>query len=222
METNTSFNDCVVIACGTLSPELNYLKNEGFLDAKKILYTTPGLHEIPRELESQLIDRIKKAREFSKKIIVVYGGQFCYVNSYDVFRTIDTIISEQGEGIVRIQASHCVDMIAGKEEREKIANGEKVWWMTPGWILFRHDVFKDWDKGLANENFPKHTGGALLLDAIDFFNPYVEKYADKILEYSDWMGIPIIPHEVTLDRFKKKLVDQLHLLQGESKSTTIG
>ena len=222
METNTSFNDCVVIACGTLSPELNYLKNEGFLDAKKILYTTPGLHEIPRELESQLIDRIKKAREFSNKIIVVYGGQFCYVNSYDVFRTIDTIISEQGEGIVRIQASHCVDMIAGKEEREKIANGEKVWWMTPGWILFRHDVFKDWDKGLANENFPKHTGGALLLDAIDFFNPYVEKYADKILEYSDWMGIPIIPHEVTLDRFKKKLVDQLHLLQGESKSTTIG
>jgi len=222
METNTSFNDCVVIACGTLSPELNYLKNEGFLDAKKILYTTPGLHEIPRELESQLIDRIKKARELSNKIIVVYGGQFCYVNSYDVFRTIDTIISEQGEGIVRIQASHCVDMIAGKEEREKIANGEKVWWMTPGWILFRHDVFKDWDKGLANENFPKHTGGALLLDAIDFFNPYVEKYADKILEYSDWMGIPIIPHEVTLDRFKKKLVDQLHLLQGESKSTTIG
>jgi len=222
METNNSFKDCVVIACGTLSPELNYLKNEGFLDAKKILYTTPGLHEIPRELESQLIDRITKARELSNKIIVVYGGQFCYVNSNDLFRTIDTIISEQGEGIVRIQASHCVDMIAGKEEREKIANGEKVWWMTPGWILFRHDVFKDWDKGLANENFPKHTGGALLLDAIDFFNPYVEKYVDKILEYSDWMGIPIIPHEVTLDRFKKKLVDQLHLLQGESKSTTIG
>ncbi len=216
METNNSFKDCVVIACGTLSPELNYLKNEGFLDAKKILYTTPGLHEIPRELESQLIDKIKKARELSNKIIVVYGGQFCYVNSYDVFRTIDTIISEQGEGIVRTQASHCVDMIAGKEEREKIANGEKVWWMTPGWILFRHDVFKDWDKGLANENFPKHTGGALLLDAIDFFNPYIEKYADKILEYSDWMGIPIIPHEVTLDRFKKKLLDQLHLLQGES------
>jgi len=144
METNNSFKDCVVIACGTLSPELNYLKNEGFLDAKKILYTTPGLHEIPRELESQLIDRITKARELSNKIIVVYGGQFCYVNSNDLFRTIDTIISEQGEGIVRIQASHCVDMIAGKEEREKIANGEKVWWMTPGWILFRHDVFKDW------------------------------------------------------------------------------
>jgi hypothetical protein len=215
MDTNNSFKDCVVIACGTMSPEINYLKKEGFLDAKKIIFTTPGLHEIPRELEKQLIDKIKKAREFSDKIIVVYGGQFCYVNSNDLFRNIDTIIGEQGEGIARIQASHCVDMIVGKKEREEIANGEKVWWMTPGWILYRHDVFKDWDKGLANENFPKHTGGAILLDAIDFFNPYIENYAEKILDYSDWMGIPIIPHEVTLDRFKKKLLDALHALQGK-------
>ncbi len=217
MGDNNSFKDCVVIACGTISPELNYLKKDGFLDAIKIIYTTPGLHEIPRELEKQLIDNIKKARELSNKIIVLYGGQFCYINSYDVFRTIDTIIGEQGEGITRIQASHCVDMIVGKKEREEIANGEKVWWMTPGWILYRHDVFKDWDKGLANENFPKHTGGAILLDAIDFFNPYIENHAEKILDYSDWMGIPIIPHEVTLDRFKKKLLDQLHLLQGDNK-----
>ena len=217
MGDKNSFKDCVVIACGTLSPELNYLKKDGFLNAIKIIYTTPGLHEIPRELEKQLIDTIKKARELSNKIIVLYGGQFCYINSYDVFRTIDTIIGEQGEGITRIQASHCVDMIVGKKEREEIANGEKVWWMTPGWILYRHDVFKDWDKGLANENFPKHTGGAILLDAIDFFNPYIEKHAEKILDYSDWMGIPIIPHEVTLDRFKNKLLDQLHLLQGENK-----
>ena len=120
MGDNNSFKDCVVIACGTISPELNYLKKDGFLDAIKIIYTTPGLHEIPRELEKQLIDNIKKARELSNKIIVLYGGQFCYINSYDVFRTIDTIIGEQGEGITRIQASHCVDMIVGKKEREEI------------------------------------------------------------------------------------------------------
>ncbi len=213
MKTDNSFKDCVIVACGTLSPEINYLKKEGFLDAKKVLFTTPGLHEIPRELETQLIDRIKKAREYSNKIIVIYGGQFCYVNSNDLFRTIDTIIKEQGEGIVRIQASHCVDMLVGKDERGKIANGEKVWWMTPGWILFRKHVFKDWDIGLANENFPKHTGGAIILDGIGFFDHYIEEHTEEILEYSDWMAIPIIPHEITLDRFKKKLLDQLHQLQ---------
>jgi len=85
--------------------------------------------------------------------------------------------------------------------------------MTPGWILFREHVFKDWDIGLANENFPKHTGGAVVLDGIGFFDHYIEEHTEEILEYSDWMAIPIIPHEITLDRFKKKLLDQLHQLQ---------
>jgi len=213
MEKNDSFRDCVIVSCGTLSPEINHLKEEDFLDPKKVLFTTPGLHEVPRELERQLIDRIKKAREYSNKIIVVYGGQFCYVNSYDVFRNIDTIIKEQGGDIVRVQASHCIDMLAGKDEREEIGKGEKVWWMTPGWILYRKHVFKDWDKGLANENFPKHTGGAIVLDGIGFFDRYVEENAEELLEYSDWMSIPISPHEITLNRFKDRLLAQLHRLQ---------
>jgi hypothetical protein len=213
METDNSFKDCVIVSCGTLSPEINYLKKEGFLDAKKVFFTTPGLHEIPRELETQLIHRIKKAREYSNKVIVIYGGQFCYVNSYDLFRTIDTIIKEQGKGIVRVQASHCVDMLASKGEREEISKGEKVWWMTPGWVLFRKNVFKDWDKGLANENFPKHTGGAIVLDGIGFFDHYVEEHAEELLEYSDWMAIPISSHKISLNRFKDKLLTQLHRLQ---------
>ena len=35
------FKDYVIVSCGTLSPELNYLKKSKFLDAKKILYTKP-------------------------------------------------------------------------------------------------------------------------------------------------------------------------------------
>jgi len=41
-----------------------------------------------------------------------------------------------------------MDMIAGETERDliakEIAEDEKVWWMTPGWIQFRHKVFKGW------------------------------------------------------------------------------
>jgi hypothetical protein len=32
-----------------------------------------------------------------------------------------------------------------------------------------------------------------------------ERTIGKILEYADWMGIPIIPHDVSLDRFKELL-----------------
>lgn len=207
-----SFSDMAIVSCGTLSMELNYLKNEGFLNTNHLYFTTPGLHEDIHELEHQLIQRINMAKEKANKVLVVYGGKFCYVNPDEPTRTMKTIIEEQGTHIVKIEATHCMDMIADKAQREKIAQeiagGEKVWWMTPGWIKFRHRVFKGWDKGLANENFPRHMGGAIVLDAIGYMDKYMEEDPEALLEYSDWMGIPIHGYAVTLDRFKMLLSNQ--------------
>jgi len=209
MAKELSFNDYAIVSCGTLAPELNYLKKEGFLDAKQIVYTTPGRHEVLKELESQLIQKINTAKQQSRKIIIVYGGKFCYVNVDNPYRTIDTIIQEQGTGISisRINATHCMDMLASEREREEISEGKKVWWLTPGWVIYRDYVFQDWDKGKANENFPQHTGGAILLDGIDFWDKYCQEHPEKVLEFSDWMGIEIRPHKVTLDRLKNILLD---------------
>ena len=208
-----SFSDIAMVSCGTLSLELNDLREIGFLNAREILYTTPGLHETPRELERQLLKQIAKAKEMANKVIVVYGGKFCYVNADEPTRTMKRIIEEQGPTVRRIQATHCLDMLASQADRERIAQeaagGEKVWWMTPGWIKFRHHVFKDWDKGLANENFPRHTGGAIVLDGIGYMDRYMTDHPEELLEYSDWMGIPIQPYPVTLDRLKGLLLEQV-------------
>ena len=211
-----SFSDIAVVSCGTLSMELNHLKKEGFLDTNHLFFTTPGLHENVRELERQLIERINKAKEKADKVLVVYGGKFCYVNADEPTRTMRNIIEEQGPGVGRIDATHCMDMIASEEERERIAQevagGEKVWWMTPGWIKFRHKVFKGWDRGLANENFPRHTGGSVVLDSIGYVDRYMAEHPEELLEYSDWMGIPIQGYSVTLDRFKSLLSEQARIL----------
>jgi hypothetical protein len=214
-----SFSDIAVVSCGTLSLELNYLKKDGFLDSSHFFFTTPGLHEDPRELERQLIDRIRKAKEKADKVLVVYGGKFCYVNADNPARTMKKIIEEQGPNVVRVEATHCMDMLAGEAERENIAqevaDAKKVWWMTPGWIKFRHHVFKGWDRGLANENFPRHTGGAIVLDAIGYVDRYMAEKPEAFLEYSDWMGIPIQGHPITLERFKLKLIEQAKKLLGQ-------
>ena len=206
--SNPSFSEIAIVSCGTVSLELNYLKKEGFMDAKQLYFTTPGLHETPKELEKQLIERIGKAKEKADKVLVVYGGKFCYVNADEPTRTIDTIIAEQGGSISRINATHCMDMMASESEREELAGGDKVLFLTPGWIKFRHQVFKGWDKGLANENFPKHTGGAMVLDGIGFMDDYMAEKPEELLEYSDWMGIPIQPCPITLDRFKSLLSEK--------------
>lgn len=211
-----SFSDIAIVSCGTLSPELNHLRKEGFLDTKHLFFTTPGLHEDIRELERQLIDRIKKAKQKADKVLVVYGGKFCYVNADEPLRTMRTIIEEHGKGVARIEATHCMDMIASEKERERIAQEkagvDKVWWMVPGWIKFRHKVFKGWDKGLANENFPRHTGGSIVLDGIGYVDQYMAEKPEEFLEYSDWMGIPIQGYSITLDRFKSLLSDQANAL----------
>ena len=220
MESHPSFRDYAIVACGTLNMELNRLKDIGFLDVSKVLYTKPGRHEVPRELESQLIRQISTAKKYALNIIVVYGGNFCYVNADNPYRKIDTIIQEQeepGVTISRIKGSHCVDILASKEERERISQGKDVYWLTPGWMKYRHYVYQGWDKGLANENFPKHTGGAIMLDAIGFYDEVMENKPEEILEFSDWMGIPIEAYRVTLDRLASLLLDEISLRNNNVK-----
>ncbi|HKI49246.1 MAG TPA: hypothetical protein VKA69_07955, partial [Desulfobacteria bacterium] len=84
---NISFSDIAIVSCGTLNLELNHLKREGFLDAHNIFYTKPGLHQNCHELENQLVSRIKMAKEKVEKVIVIYGGKFCYVNVDEPTRT---------------------------------------------------------------------------------------------------------------------------------------
>lgn len=213
---DVSFSDIAVVSCGTMSLELSALKKEGFLDTPHILFTTPGLHQDVPELERQLVRQIHRGLERAGNVIVVYGGKFCYVNVDEPTRLMKHIISEQGPRVARIEATHCMDMIANEDERNRIAQevagGEPVWWMTPGWIKFRKEVFKGWDQALANENFPKHTGGAIVLDAIGYMEEVMTADPEGFLEYSDWMGIPITPCTVTLDRFKSLLTEQAQKL----------
>jgi hypothetical protein len=214
----TSFADIAIVACGTMSLELRALRDEGFLDTEHLIFTAPGLHQEPVELEKQLLARIAHAKEQVDKVIVVFGGAFCYVNVREPTRTMTKIIAELGPTVARIDATHCMDMIAGEDERERIqqeeAGGEKVWWMTPGWVKYRHEVFKGWDEARANENFPKHEGGAIVLDAVGYCQSYLEDHTEELLEYSDWMGIPMRSYPLTLDRFKSLLLDQVRVLDG--------
>ena len=67
--------------------------------------------------------------------------------------------------------------------------------------------------GNTDEGF-KHTGGAIVLDGIGYMDKYMAEKPEEFLEYSDWMGIPIIPYTVSLDRFKSLLAEQARILNG--------
>ncbi len=208
-----SFSKAAIVGCGTMRLEVNHLVKEGFIDTEHIFFTTPGLHQDIRELESQLVQSVEKAKAVADHVVVVYGGKYCYVNADNPTRLMQTIIGELGPGVARVDATHCMGMLAGEDEmeriRDEVAGGEPVWFMTPGWVKFRKLVFKGWDKGLANENFPRHTGGAVVLDALGYLDRYMAENPEAFLDYCDWMGIPMQAYPITLDRFKALLTEAL-------------
>jgi hypothetical protein len=201
------FKDCSIVSCGILSPELNFLKESGFIDADRVLYTMPGLHEEPRRLKEQLLRQLFRAKKYSSKVIIIYGSR-CYIDSVDPAITIDSILEEQKAGAVRIEAKNCIDVLAGAEQREEIACGDEVYWLSPGWLKYWRRIFKGWDAGLANETFPKNDK-AVVLDALGSFDMFSENYPEEMLAFSDWMKIPIESRAVSLERFKKLLSDCL-------------
>lgn len=71
-----------MVSCGTMRLELASLRQSGFLDADKIFYCAPGLHEWPWKLEEQLPPRLKKALEAAEKVIVVYGEK-CFIDLHN-------------------------------------------------------------------------------------------------------------------------------------------
>ena len=207
MPHTANFKGHTIVSCGTLRPELSYLKDAGFLNADKILYTAPGLHEIPGELERQLKKQIDTAKGYSRKIIVVYGEK-CYIDTNDFSRGIDRIIQETSVNARRIKAKNCIDMLVGAGEREKIEDGRKVYWLTPGWLEYWKVIFKDWDQGKANETFPSHDK-AILLDSLGLFEKYSINAPEKVLALADWMRLGIEPYKISLDRLKHLLRDEI-------------
>lgn len=200
----------VVVSCGTLRPELNRLQEEGFLRAERLIFTAPGLHETPPELEKQLKRQLVNAKRLCDRVIVVYGAK-CFVDTGNPLRDVDALVHEQGSNISRIRAVNCVDMLADAESRQAIAGGQSVYWLTPGWLRHWRYIFRDWDRGKANETFPQNDK-AVLLDGIGFFDHFTQEHPDEVLAFSDWMRIPIEPYPVSLERLRRLLKQGLELI----------
>jgi len=195
-----SLAGCAVVSCGTLRDELSALQDRGFLDADRILFTAPGLHETPKELEKQLTKQLRRVGDTADKAIVVYGAR-CFVDYGDPSRDVDALLRQHGQGVRRVDALNCVDMLADARDRGRIARGQRVYWLTPGWLRHWRYIFRDWDAGKANETFPQNDR-AVLLDAIGFFDQWSLEKPEEVLAFSDWMRIPIEPVSVSLDRLE--------------------
>jgi hypothetical protein len=219
--THITSGECCIVSCGMLQPEIGHLREIGFLNACRILFTPPGLHALPDKLEEHLLRRLVQARAWchDHKIVVVYGKK-CYVNPDDPRRRVDSILQEAGRGIVRIQGDYGYDMLAGFEDRQRISGGrqDKILWFTPGWLKHWQDIYQKyfgWDSADANANFPGFYDKIIVLDGLGLAEEYMTHHAEDILHLFDWTGLEVEFHPIALDRFRGLLTDALSRAAGE-------
>lgn len=194
-----------LVACGVLRPELTHLQEQGELGFSRILYTAPGLHDHPEELERQLRERIDEALQDAERVVVGFGDR-CMLNPNAPERTMDAILSEYGGRVSRLQAGNCAEFLADDATRAEIAAGRQVYWLTPGWLKYRKAVFKYFDETHKGEAFGR-CAAAVLLCPLGSFDEMAMDSPETILELSDWMELDIEPAPVDLSRFKTLLND---------------
>jgi len=202
------FDGFSIVACGTLRRELGYLRESGFLNAERVLYTGAGLHAKPEELETQLVRQLGRARESSPAVIVVYGSK-CYLDSNKPSTTIDSIIGEARA--CRVQAHGCIDMLCDAECRRDLSGDDNVLWVSPGWIDNWRRIWQEylgWDAADANMNFPGYYRKAIFLDPqpLGVFDHWAAHSPEKILDFSDWTRLSVESRPVALDRLKSLLM----------------
>ena len=208
------FKNSCIVSCGILYPEMKHLMDTGFLNPHKILFTPPGLHAKPDELERQLLKRLAQARELcpNHKIIVAYGKK-CYVNVDEPVKRVDTILQgAQDQEIARLQGDYGYDILASFDDRQRISGGResKTLWFTLGWLKNWKTIYQryfGWDRADANANFPGYYDKIIVLDTLGVAEEYMTEHAEAILEIFDWTELEVEFQPITLDRLKGLLVD---------------
>jgi hypothetical protein len=210
-----TFEDRCIVSCGMLEPEITHLLESGFFNPRRVLFTPPGLHALPNQLQTHLLRRLAQARETcpEQQIIVVYGRK-CYVNTDEPLKRVDSILGGAGQGIIRVHGEYGYDMLAGFEERQQISGGreDKVLWFTPGWLRSWKTIYQKyfaWDRADANANFRGFYDKIVVLDSLGVAEEYTTQHAEEILELYDWTGLEVEFHPITLDRLRGLLRDAL-------------
>jgi len=156
-------------------------------------------------LKLQLTRLLQNTKNYSQNTIVVYGK-----NCHPAIVKIT-----QGNRISRSKPEDCIDMLAALGKRKEMRGGKigSVFWLSPGWLDYTSEnryiwerIYKDylgWNDADANVNFGTYKK-AIFLDSkpLNVFDEYSPK---RILDFSGWTRLVVIPKELSLGELKHLL-----------------
>ncbi len=134
----------LIIACGALSHEIQYLKNLNGWSHVRVQCLDANLHNTPKLIPQKLREKISRFREEYDNIFVAYAD--CGTGG-----AIDRLLQE--EGIERLPGAHCYSFYAGEQTFAALADEE------PGTFYLTDFLARNFDrliiKGLKLHRYPE-------------------------------------------------------------------
>ncbi|MEX2721757.1 MAG: DUF1638 domain-containing protein [Candidatus Wukongarchaeota archaeon] len=199
MAENEEKSVCL-INCGILEKEINKLMEDGAIKVKAY-FLPPTLHMDFDELKVNLEKQLEECSKNCHNGIVVVYGDSCHPEIKDIVRNY---------GAVKVQGClNCIEMLLGKETREKIDPEKAFWYLSPGWCENWEKFLKDslgWDEKEAKEQL-KNIKKVIFVDTLGNYEEY-KKDIEKFREYSGIQQVEKV--EVGLEKLKNTLLNAIN------------
>jgi hypothetical protein len=149
----------------------------------KVDFLSPGLHIDPNRMETEVIKNLESKK--GTKILLLYGSM-CHTKLVSIAKDYNAAV---------LTEKNCVELLLGPEKKKAIDDSGNVFYLTAGWLQYWRDMFQDrtaitpCDKMVMLD-----TGENLISD-------------EEMLEFYDFMQVPVETIEISLDHFKNKLTN---------------
>jgi hypothetical protein len=171
----------LLISCGILQPEIEILIERRAIEADAI-FLSKFLHLDYRKLHDALQASLTRHRE--RKPVVVYGDLCLGFNN-----EMRALMSECGT--VKVDGLNCIDcLLGGRGKLLDIDPDHHFFFLTPAFIEFSEILIR----GAREENRRRFNmlKGIILIDSLND----MERYRDRIENFSDQTGLYVLEHRV--------------------------
>jgi hypothetical protein len=176
-----------IIACGIFRPELNKiipaLRRELNDRDIEVTFLPPGLHNNCNKMETEIVENLEADK--NGKPLLLYGCM-CHTELESIAKNYDAVLPA---------GKNCIEIILSPRKKAEIDMSGNVFYLTAGWVRQWRDIFQD-------------GAGITACDKIVMLDDgCVEISDEELLDFFDYIQIPIEIMKVSLNYFKENLIN---------------
>jgi hypothetical protein len=176
-----------IVSCGIFMSELNKiipsLRREMRMKGHeiKVDFLSPGLHIDSNKMETEVIKNLESKK--GTKILLLYG-RMCHTKLVSIAKGYNAAVPTE---------KNCIELLLGPEKKKALDGSGHIFYLTAGWLQCWREMFQDRTAITPCDKMVMLDTGENLISE------------EELLDFYDFMQVPIETVGISLDDFKSKL-----------------